>query len=176
MSTAGKVLVVMVTLALLVWLGLLSMVAQRNANWGQKIKAQEEEIAKLQKEQVETREQLAKIKNDIARAQEAHDQTVAVLRSEKADREKNLSDTTEELERMKNRVKGQLITLETTDSHLKHRGESKTQTIADLEAAKAEVEKLKGENSTLMAQLAQLRSEFLAMMDENRKLVDRLTR
>src|SRR5690242_5180696 len=98
MSTAGKVLIILVALALMAWIGLLSMVAQRNANWGQKIKAQQEQIETLQKSQVDIRAQLAKVKSDIAREQEAHDKAVTVLQAEKADRELLLTDAIEELE------------------------------------------------------------------------------
>jgi chromosome segregation ATPase len=176
MSTAGKVLVVLVTLSLLIWIGLLSMVAQRNANWGQKLKQQEEEIAKLEISQTDVLARLAKLKNDIARAQESQDQALAVLRTEVADREEALTDTVEELERDKNQLKLQETALETAKAHGDHRNEEKKQTEADLDSWKEQVERLKGENAALMAQLSQLRTEFLTTMDDNRKLLQRFSR
>jgi hypothetical protein len=173
MSTAGKVLAVLVTLALLGWLGLLSMVAQRNANWGKKLQAQQKQLEDLQKDQIEVRSQLAKIKNAIAREQESHAETVVVQRAQVADREKTLTDSIEELERAKNQVKTQQLALKTAEDHTKHRNDEKTQTIAARDARRAEVEKLKGENSALMAELKQLRTDFVATLAENRKLAQR---
>jgi hypothetical protein len=173
MSTAGKVLAVLVTLALFIWMGLLSTVAQRNANWGKKLQAQQQELEGLQKSQADLRDQLANIKGDIAREQENHDKAVVVLRAQVADREKTVTNSIEELERKKNQVKSQAVVVIDAESHLKHRNEDKAKTEADLAAKIAEVEKLTGENGTLMAQLKQLRTDFLTTMAENRKLVKR---
>jgi cell division protein FtsB len=175
MSTAGKVLSVLVVLALLVWIGLLSMVAQRNANWGQKIKTQDEQIATLQKSQTDLRDQLADLKNTVAREQESHELAVAVLRAEVADFEKTLTDSIEALERVKNQVKSQTIASDVAKAHDEHRLGEKTQTQTDIDTQTAEVEKLKGENGVLMAQLEQLRNEFLSTMADNRKMVQRLS-
>src|SRR4051812_7040169 len=80
MSTAGKVLVVLTTLMLLVWLFMFSAVDQLHRNWGQEVKKQQDSVAKLTAEHAKLAADLDKNKADIDRIQVKMDQDVTVLR------------------------------------------------------------------------------------------------
>jgi hypothetical protein len=176
MSTAGKVLVVLVTLMLLGWLGLLAMVARLNDNWGELVVKNAEQIAALEKQLGDTTELLAKVKTDIAREQTFRDLRLVELRTDVADREQILTHTIEALERVKNQVKSQQEAEKLAELGKKRRNDEKAETEKAIEAAKAEVQTLTGQNETLLAQLDRLQKDFISTLGENKQMVQRMTR
>ncbi|HEV3165121.1 MAG TPA: hypothetical protein VGZ22_13935 [Isosphaeraceae bacterium] len=175
MSTAGKVLSVIVILALFGWLCLMSMVARLNANWGQVVVAQDKKLESLQKEMVDTRDQLAKVKNDIAFAQEVRDKDIVTHRIAMAKKEKILSDTTETLERAKNQVKGQQASQATAEEIKKRRTDELAETHRLLAEARDDVRKLIAQNKELGDRLDELQKNFISARAENQKLLKRTT-
>ena len=173
MSTAGKVLVALVTVLLVGWLVMLSMVAQLNSNWGKVIADQTGKIETLRKDVETSRAELAEVKTKLSREQVAREHDVVVLRTEVADRERALTDTIEALERVTNQVEGQSVSLRLAEVGRTRRQDEKVQSETDLTETRQEVAGLIERNEEMMGRLAQLREEFKDLLQENRRLVGR---
>jgi hypothetical protein len=175
MSTAGKVLVVLVTLTLFGWLCLLSMVARLNDNWGELAQKNATQIANLEKDLSTTKDLLAKVKNDIAREQTFRDLRLVELRTDVADRELILTDTIEALARVQNQVKGQQESEKLAEIGKQRRIDEVAETNKKTGALNAEVKALIADTENLQTQLEKLQKDFLATVGENRQLYRRVT-
>ncbi len=177
MSTAGKVLVVLVSLSLMGWLVLLSMVAQRSANWGEVIAKQEDQLQALQGEagapgQVAQAEaDLREVRAELVQEQLERNHDIQVLRAQVADQERALTDTIEALERVTNQVEGQETALKGAQLGRQRRQDELAETTQLLADTKQEVDQLMKRNEELVTQLDQLRIEFVTVLRENRRLV-----
>lgn len=176
MSTAGKVLVVLVTLTLIAWLVPFCMVAQLNRNWGEQVKKNAAELAKLEEDVTKTNEDLQKVKDDLAREQYVRNQNLIVLRTTIADHEKSLTARTETLERAKNRVAGQQQAEKDAATAAQRRVAEKAETLKLKAAAEDEVKKLTQENEKLTTQLTSLQQDFKNTLAENQRLIARAGR
>lgn len=170
MSTAGKVLVVLVTLSLMAWIVLFSAVAQFNTNWGQKLLAQEKQISKTRGEIEQALAQIAKNQDETTAFQVKLRNDLIVLRSNLSDAEKVLSESVETNSRY-------LIDLQTVEGHAKSAKASLARRETELAEAKkqladeqAVVKRYQGENDALLAQFSKLQKDFLDTMAANRKL------
>jgi len=105
MSTAGKVLVVLVMLVVPIWVTLVSAVAETNKTWGEQVQKLEGQVKKLQEDVKAARQDLVATKDQISRDQVAMAERIAMLRSRKVDVEKRLSETIEIATRLKLRLK-----------------------------------------------------------------------
>src|SRR5262245_34018949 len=88
MSTAGKVLVVLILISSVVWLVLASKVAVINANGAQMRDKFEQDFAKLEADSAQNRINLRLLKDQIAHTQVQMDRDLAVIRSRVAEIEK----------------------------------------------------------------------------------------
>ena len=88
MSTAGKVLTVVVILALAGWIFLFAQIAQLNANWGQKIDQLTEQVKTLETDVAQTRQTLDTRIAEITLSQDQRDRAMTVLKSRLAHVEK----------------------------------------------------------------------------------------
>ena len=88
MSTAGKVLVVLVLLTSLVWIVLASGVAQLNTNGNTRLHELTEQIEKLQTDFKQTQDEIASLRDQTSSIQEDVDREVTVLRAHQSDVEK----------------------------------------------------------------------------------------
>jgi chromosome segregation ATPase len=176
MSTAGKVVTVFVTLLLLVWVCLLSMVARRNSNWGEKIQKQDESITRLTEELAKTRNDIVDLKNGLALEQEQINKDENVLRTEISKREGALTDVVESLERVKNQVTGQQAAENDSGAAKKLRTAEKEEAEKLLASAKSEVEDLKQSDASLRSEKEKLENEFKAVQNENLRLLQRVGR
>jgi chromosome segregation ATPase len=174
MSTAGKVLTVIVTLVAFVWLLLASGVGELNRNGGKA-------VASLQKKVADLDEQIAKARTDLstlidqASVQRSKTQIkLAELQAKQAEVEKARSQMIE----LATRVKYQL---ETVAAAVKQAQANSQQRQAELEAekkavadAKQSVEQLKAENKESRDTKAALEDKFRTTYAENKQLVERL--
>lgn len=174
MSTAGKVLVVLVTLALMAWIVLFSAVAQLNANWGQKIVKQESELEDLQ----------AKIDKLAIQVDETHaastlkqvelTKEVVVLRSRVADGEKVLSESNE----TNSRYQFNLQTAQVAEKDAQDTRERRDRDLAELKTQRSaledEVRRSRQENGVLLGRFDQLQKDFLKTSAENKELARRV--
>jgi chromosome segregation ATPase len=174
MSTAGKILVVLVLLLAPVWLVLVSGVAELNRSGGEQVAKLKAQVAKLEQEIAATQRGIAEVKGQIALEQAAMAEGLVRIRAQEADLRRARSETLEIASRVKYQLESMQEAARRAEATRDLRTVEKKQET-DLKArAEAEVERLKQEHASLVDQLEKLRNQFKSTVDENRKLVDRL--
>lgn len=167
MSTAGKVLSVLVLLATIGWIFLGAGVAQLNRNGNAALAKLQADLKNAEEGLHAAEVALVKLKDDTSQFQENMDTQLAVLRSK-----------TTQVEAAGSRLKGiladmqgQLETVEATVAQAGHdleirkqEREAETQLLA---AARAEVLRLRGVDAEKTERLATLRDEFKRTYEEN---------
>lgn len=174
MSTAGKVLVGVVVLALIGWIVLFSLVYELNTNWG---KEMDRLTAQIQKLEQDTKAQAVTLENTLAelsQEQIQRDTDVEVLRGLLSHAEKLATQNLEATERVRLQVAGLEAAHRDAAEQVKNRIAEKAQTQKDLATAEETVKTLQGEVQGQLDQLSTLRENFLQTMDENQKLIDRM--
>lgn len=174
MSTAGKVLSVLVTLMAVVWVLLAATVAQLNRNGTKAVEDLQKQVAKLEVDVKEAARNLQALKDETHLKQAQMQLDLTGLQARQSDLEKARS----EFKEIGARVQYQLADAESNHkkgtAHSEERTaekEAETKALAD---AQAEVEKLKGEREELVGRLNSLRDHFKAKLEENRNLAKRL--
>ena len=170
MSTAGKVLVVLVTLSLMAWIVLFSAVAQFNTNWGMKLAKQDKDIEKLRADLDAAVTKVSKNQVATSAIQAKAQKDMIVLRGSLADAEKVLSESIETNSRYQ-------IDLQTVEAHAKaaqaaldRREREKVEATRQLADIRAVVKQFQGENDALLGRFSKLQKDFLDTMAANRKL------
>jgi chromosome segregation ATPase len=160
MSTAGKVLVVVILLASLVWMLLTAGVDQLNRNGNQALIVLTEKVAKLQDDVKKTQDQIIRVKDQTHVLQEEMDRELAVINARQNDVQRLTSNVSEIL----SRVRYELATVQQTVQNAEQdRTERAAEVVADqkaLAAARDEVKSLKATDEELRARLTSLRTEF----------------
>ena len=174
MSTAGKVLVVLVLLVAPVWIVMVSTVAQLNKNAGEQLESLKKQVATLESDVSTMTRNVVNLKDQIAHEQEAMNQQLAVTRAHQADLQKARSEWIEIASRDKYQVAAMQEAAKRAEATRDLRAAEKVQETEAKQAVEAEVEKLQQEHAELTEQLDKLRGEFKATVDENRKLMARL--
>lgn len=174
MSTAGKVLVVLIALVAVVWIVLTAGVAQLNRNGAKAVEDLQGQVAKLQKELQDTEEGLQKTKDDWSFDQYVTQRRLTELAAKQTDIEKLWSESKESLARVK-------LQLADAEASSKLAQEDKARMVADhqaetkaLKQARADVETLKSERKDRVDRLTELRQKLKATLDENRSLVEKI--
>jgi chromosome segregation ATPase len=171
MSTAGKVLVVLVMLSALSWLVLASGAARLNTNWNEQLQKLANDLEKAKAGLEETKHEIAGLHDQTSSAQEDFDRQVAVLRSRQTDLERDRSQIVEGL----TRAQYQLATVEETikgaRTALEHRTEEHQAEEKAMTDLRSEVQGLKAENSQLMNRLQTLRDQFQSTYHTNLEMV-----
>lgn len=170
MSTGGKVIVVLVTLLTIVWVGLMSMVARLNWNYGDQVNKGVAALDALNKQVAEARVQLRQLEDSVENTHFNNDDDRTLLRLTYNDLEKTVTEVSENLDRMD----GLFTTL----------SQARTDTEANIEVRKKEVnddkKKLsdttaavaasKAVNASLKEKLASLREKFQQLSEANKAL------
>lgn len=174
MSTAGKVLTVLTALLMIVWIVLLSGVAQLNADAGKRVAELQKKAEDLQAQTTKAQQDALDARDAVVREQEAKDRELRNARIELTAVERQLTSTRERLSRLQFQVETYAKALATAREDLDLRNKEK----ADLEAAKANgtalVDRLRGENAERLDQLTKLRSEFQGLRQQNVGAADKL--
>ncbi len=167
MSTAGKVLVVAILLASLVWMLLTAGVDQLNRNRSQALIVLTEKVAKLQDDVKTTQDEVVRVKDQTHVLQEKMDRELAVINARQNDVQRLASNVSEIL----SRVGYELATVQQTVQNAdQNRTERAAEVVADqkaLDAARNEVKSLKATDEELRARLALLREEFKKTLKHN---------
>jgi chromosome segregation ATPase len=167
MSTAGKVLVVLVLLTSLVWMVLASGVAQLNTNGNTRLHELTEQIAKLQTDSKQTQDEIASVRDQTSSIQENVDREITVLRANQSDLEKSRSQIAEMLSRVQYELATVKETVEKAKTALANRIEEQESEQQALARAKSEVEDLKAKNGELLSELSMLRKNFESVYHSN---------
>lgn len=173
MSTLGKVLVVLVTLALVGWILLASMVAERNANWNKALIRVKGEAATMEPELPPMQAAIDRTIAEASRLQVDLDRSRRNFRAEFAMAQRQESDTKEAL----SRHTFQRTLAEEEVQKARARAEVRAQEKADLERRiaqeQARVRDLVAENTRLRDELEGLQKSFLEVTRENRSYLER---
>jgi chromosome segregation ATPase len=167
MSTAGKVLVVLILLTSLVWMLLTAGVAQLNRNGNQALIVLTEKVAKLQDDVKKTQDKTVRVKDQTHVLQEKMDRELAVINARQNDVQRLASNVSENL----SRVRYELATVQQTVQNAEQdRTERAAEVVADqkaLDAARNEVKSLKATDEQLRKRLTSLRNEFKKTLNRN---------
>jgi chromosome segregation ATPase len=167
MSTAGKVLIVLVLLTSLVWLVLASGVAQLNTNGNTRLHELTVQIDKLQTDFKQSQDEIVAVRDQTSTIQENVDRQITVLRARQSDLEKARSKIIEYMTRVQYQLATVKDTIEKAKTTLQHRIEEQASEQQALVQAKSEVEDLKGKNGELLSQLSTLRQNFETVYRSN---------
>jgi chromosome segregation ATPase len=160
MSTAGKVLCVLIMLASLAWLVLMSGVDQLNRNANQALNALTEKVAKLEEDVKNSQDEIGQVKNQTSLIQEQVDRELTVIGARQNDVQRLASNVAEIL----SRVRYELTTVQQTVQEAEQDKKQRTDELAAerlaLEAARNEVKALQAVDAQYRERLQQLRTEF----------------
>lgn len=167
MSTAGKVLSVLVLLATLGWIVLAAGVAQLNRNGNAALAKLQADLKNAEEGLHQAQVDLVKLKDDTSRFQSNMDTQIAVLRAKTTGVEAAGS----RLKGILAEMQGQLSTVEATVAASQHdlemRKQEKEAETRQLAEARAEVLRLRGVDAEMTDRLASLREEFKKTYEEN---------
>jgi chromosome segregation ATPase len=171
MSTAGKVLVVLVMLASLVWIILSAGVAQLNTNGNTRLHALTEQVGKLQEEFKQTQDEVVSLRDQSSSVQESIDNEFAVLRSRQSDVEKARSQIQEVLSRVQYQLAILQETIDKAKTALQNRNVEQQAEEQALAQSRTDVKELMDGSSQLMNRLSALRKEFESTYHANIELL-----
>lgn len=160
MSTAGKVLAVLVLLTSLIWMVLASGVAQLNANGNRRLNELTVQIEKLQDNLKQAQSDVVSLRDQTSSLQEQSDRDLVVLRSRQSDIEKSRSQIQDALAGPISARDGSRNDQGFPGPALLHRNEeyqAEEKALADL---KSDVQTLMADTGQLADRLTTLRKEF----------------
>ena len=176
MSTAGKVLVVLVMLPSIALPILSAGVTQLNRNGNKALIDLADRATKLEADLKTTQDEIVKVKGETTLVQEQMVRDLAVTGSRQTNMERVKSNVRESL----SRVQYQLATLQETIKNAEQTAQQRAaETVAEqktLDAVKAEVETLKVQNSERVNRLTSLRNEFKTTLKASLDMLDMLGR
>jgi chromosome segregation ATPase len=171
MSTAGKVLVVLVMLTSIGCLTLAGGIAQLHYNANQKLDQLATEVEKTRAAIESTKLDIANYRDQTTLTQEKIDRDVTALESQQTDLERTrtqISDTLSRLQYDLNTVNGTIAGAKDSLQNRINEFDADTKALADL---RKDVQSLRSSNSELMGRLQSLRGRF---QDAHRKNLEML--
>jgi peptidoglycan hydrolase CwlO-like protein len=167
MSTAGKVLAVLVLITTLVWIILSAGVAQLNSNGNKRLHDLTQEVEKLQETIKQTQDDIVSLRTQTSAVEESADREFIVLRAKQSDIEKARSQILD----IRARVEYQLAilqdTIEKAKTALQNRNLEQQSEEQVLAQARSEVKDLMDQSGALMSQLGSLRKDFQTIYHTN---------
>ena len=173
MSTAGKVLTVLILLASAGWVFLMAQVAEITRNQGKREVALEAQIDQAQADASKAVADVAALKRQIENAQVESANVQTTLRSEISNIRKFEAFTVETLDRYNNRLATLQIEIDLAEKRQRDRAAEEVATKKLRTETRARMETLIEGNDKLLDRLASLRSELEQTMEANRAIVER---
>ncbi len=167
MSTAGKVLSVLVMLVLVVWIVLASGVSRLNTNGNEALDRVRKEIDKLRVDVDQTQVDIAGLRDQTSTIQEKVNHDLTVLRDRQVQLEKSRSQIVESLERYKYQLATVEESVRNAQALLQHRNEERDADKKAVADTRSEVQTLMADSSQLMNRLDTLRKTFQKTYQEN---------
>jgi chromosome segregation ATPase len=171
MSTAGKVLVVLIMLTAVACLILAGGVAQLNFNANQKLEQLAVELEKTQAAIESTKRDIASYRDQTTIAQEKIDREIAALNSQQTDLERTRTQISDTLLRLQYDLKTVNSTIADAKDNLQYRitkFDSEQKALADL---RRDVQSLRSNNTQLVARLQSLRDQFQTTHRNNSDMI-----
>lgn len=167
MSTAGKVLTVLILIVMIPWLIMMSAVRQLNVNYEEKIAAQQKTLDKLADDVAKATTGAQTLTEQARALQDSTDLELREILGRIAAAERRQSSTTEDLTRIKAQVADITAAAETSKKNLAIREAEKAKGEEDLAKKKDEIAKAQARNADLRGELAQLQDEFKRLLADN---------
>ena len=174
MSTPGKVLIILIMLALLGWMFLAAVVAKSNSNWGKRIQEVSKEVEELKIPLPGLRAEIAKLTYQAATEQAAHDRLRRDYRVALAMSQKTESETKESLDRINFQLAAAKLEALAAQKRADKRLAERTILEKQIEQEKVVVVDLMADNKVKRDELASLQKTFLATVAESKTFVQRL--
>lgn len=171
MSTAGKVLVVLIMLTAIGCLILAAGVAQLHFNANQRLQQLTADVEKTQQSLETTRREIASTRDQTTLVQEGIDREVTALRSRIADLERTRSQVSDTLARLQYDLSTVNGTIAAARESLQVRiGEFEAEQTAMADLRK-HVQSLKASNEEMQGRLQDLRNRFTKSYHDNLKMI-----
>jgi chromosome segregation ATPase len=170
MSLAGKILTVLVTLALLAWIYLFASIAQLDKNWGSAIKAQEETFRNQTEALADLRLQVFALDQTILRERAATDDAEATQRRMVEDYHARLFEEREALARVQLHLEAENSLGASSKAAVERRLAERAQFQADLAKLESEVSELEARDAELLTEVNNLNDRFQALLAQNQEL------
>jgi chromosome segregation ATPase len=167
MSTAGKVLVILVTLAAIACLFMAGGIAQLNQNGNKRLESLAAELTKAQEGIESAKREIVSLRDQTALIQEKIDGDLTVLRARQTDLERTRSQVADTLAHVQYDLSTVNATIEGAKTSLRNRNaefDAEEKAMADL---RREVQSLKSNNTQLMTRLQSLRDQFMGSYHQN---------
>ncbi len=171
MSTAGKVLVVLILLSTLVWMLLTAGVDQINRNGNQALITLNEKIAKLEGDVRNTQQEVARAKDQVHVFQEQMDRELAVINARQNDVQRLASNVKETLSRFQYELATVQQTLENAKQDRTEREAEHAAEETALASARDEFRKLQDTDKQLRDRLDHLRNDFKSTLESSGKIL-----
>ena len=173
MSTAGKVLTVLILMVMVAWIIMSSAVTQLNVNWQQKIATQVKQYDDTTAKIVQLTADAVTV-TELARAEQANkDRDLREVQGRTAAIEARRSAKIEDLSRIRIQLADYEEAVKKAEINLATRKAEKVKTKEKLATTLNEVSKKQDENSQLRDQLAKLQNDFIRLLTNNAKSVNR---
>jgi chromosome segregation ATPase len=167
MSTAGKVLTVLVMLGSLIWIVMMAGVTQINRNGNDAMLALQKKIVTLQEDLDNAKVEIVRVKDQTSLLQEQLDREMAVINAKQNDAQRVVASVHE----IASRVDYELATVQDT---VKRAEQAKSDRAAEKAAeeqaladARDEVKALQAKDQELRERLTNLRNEFKTTLKSN---------
>jgi chromosome segregation ATPase len=160
MSTAGKVLIVLVMLMTLVWVVLSAGVSRYNTNANTKVFELAKQVEELQEKVKKTQDEVASTLTQTAQEQERIDRERALLGSKRSDLERARSQISDTLSGVKYELEIVEGTAKTAQTDLDNRTAEHQEETKILEKERADNQELMASCGKQRDQLASLRKDF----------------
>ncbi len=174
MSTAGKVLIVLVMLMSFVWIVLAAGVSRVNTNASARLHEVTEQAEKLQGEVKAAQEEIASLLNQASQAQEQIDRQYSVLRAKQSDLERARSQTSQSLSAVKYELEIVEGTGKGAQTDLEHRTTEFQEESKRLEKDRADVQELMAACAKQREDLASLRKDFESKYHANIEMLGKV--
>jgi chromosome segregation ATPase len=171
MSTAGKVLVVLILLASCAWIVLAAGVDQLSRNGNEALAKAAADLLKAQEALEQSKADMVRLKDETTVAGEAGDQRLAVLSSQKNDVERSATTIRDIANKLQFQLETAQATVKQAEQSKQLRTTEKNEETKALADARAEVESLMAKNNELTSRLQLLRKEFKDVFDKNVQMV-----
>jgi chromosome segregation ATPase len=167
MSTAGKVLIVLVMLVTFVWVVLSAGVSRVNTNANTRVYELSNQVEKLQGQLKDAQDEAASLLTQITQEQENTDRERTVLRAKQADLERVKSQISDTLSGVKYELEIVEGTAKSAQTDLENRTTELAEETKSLEKDRADNQELIASCSKQRDELASLRKEFKSKYHAN---------
>ncbi len=167
MSTAGKVLTVLILLAMVGWIVVMSAVTQLNVNWQTRILQQEKDADSAQERATKANASALDLTARTKAEQTARDRDLREIQGRTIAVEGRLSIKNEEASRVKFQLADYQAAVERAKLNQTTREAERVKVEQDLAAKKVEIAQRQEENAKLRDQLARLQTDFKRLLADN---------